>query len=139
MEVSSVDEIIRSMPWGIIGWYNFIKGANILYIGNREDSIAGFFYYREIDIDCLDINEMLKESAQESPKQYDYIICIACLEQSEDPVKDLKAMGKMLRPEGNLLLGMNNRLGIRYFCGDTDPYTGHVFDGVEGYIQNRRL
>ena len=49
------------------------------------------------------------------------------------PVEVLFSWKKMLKPNGVLLLAMNNRFGIRYFCVYRDRYTNSSFDGVDGY------
>ena len=135
MEVGTVGEIIRSFPLGLIGWHDFDREDRILYIGNEEDPIAGFFYSGGYEHDCLGIEDVTESQAYDNKERYGSIVCIAYLEQAKDPAACLKAIKIMLKPGGRLLLGMNNRLGLRYFCGDTDPYTGCAFDGVEGYIQ----
>ena len=51
---------------------------------------------------------------QEHREWFDYIISIENLEQEPDPRQVLEAWREMLRPAGRMLLGMNNRFGIRY-------------------------
>ena len=101
-------ELIKSIRSGILGWYDFPKEANILRIG---DSTA-----------CMDGSVL-----------YDFIISITDLEKEETPGQFLMQCRKLLKPDGHLLLALNNRLGLRYFCGDRDPYTGRNFDGIEDY------
>jgi len=69
---------------------------------------------------------------------YDYVLSVAAPERLKDPASLLTELRSRLKPDGRLLLGMNNRLGIRYFCGDKDPYTGQCFDGTDDYFRAYR-
>lgn len=64
---------------------------------------------------------------------YDVIVAADVIEYAYDPGKVLKRIRGLLRPEGKLLLAAGNRLGIRYFCGDQDAFSGKVYDGIENY------
>ena len=67
---------------------------------------------------------------------YDYIVGIDVIEESRYPQKLLNICHGLLKPEGRLVIGTENRYAIKYICGDRDPYTNHNFDGIENY---RRL
>ena len=73
---------------------------------------------------------------QTGTEQYDYIVGVDIIEESDQPVEVLRQCHKLLKPQGRLLLGAENRYAIKYMCGDRDPYTNHSFDGIENY---RRL
>lgn len=119
---------------GLIGWYTFEPDSNILVIG-EEDSLLvrglrhlGLSFGLAGSIECQDISWLASRE-----NLFDVIISVADLERTDKPQALLKAWRKVLKSDGKLLLGMNNRLGIRYFCGDRDPYTGQNFDSIEGY------
>jgi hypothetical protein len=54
-------------------------------------------------------------------------------ETIEKPVELLEYLKGKLNNNGRLFILMNNRLGLRYFCGDRDKYTGTVLDCLEDY------
>ena len=98
-----MEELIREIKKGVWSWYEFKPKAEI-YIADGKN-----------------IDEK---------KKYDYVISIAAIEKEIKPAEELKKYKKILKEDGCLLLGMNNRLGIKYFCGDRDPYTKRNFDGI---------
>lgn len=127
------EELIREIPKALLNWYDFRSGSRVLYIG-EEDSYAEVlkeYAGQMIYVNC----DRLKEAywQEEFEGHFDYAVCVEKLESDEEPRKLLNILFGILKPEGTLLLGMNNRLGLRYFCGDRDPYTNRNFDGIENY------
>lgn len=118
------------MQSGIIQWYEFEDGAKILVIDGNA-SLINFFENKKIEVSCLTSYEMIIN--KDIDLQYDYIVAINVLEHTDRPIMLLKKMRHFLKAEGLLLLGTDNRLGIRYFCGEQNPYTKEYFDGIEGY------
>ena len=102
------EELVNEIHKGLWKWYDFKPGSSILFIDDIDEEPQG---------------------------QFDYIVSIATLEKQLQPIELLKKFKTMLKPNGTLLLGMNNRLGIRYFCGDRDPYTKRNFDSIENYYR----
>lgn len=100
-------QLIQEIQSGLLGWYPFEEGKTIAYI-------------HELDVEKEQIS-------------YDYLISVADFEKTEEPEVFLQQCKKLLKPDGHLFLAVNNRMGIKYFCGDKDPYSGRNFDGIEGY------
>ncbi len=121
------DELIHEIPKGLLGWYDFQPGKTALYTGQSSDGLAEMLAERGLQVACCPIGEL------DGLERFDYIVSVADLETLADPEPVLARWRELLKPDGRLLLGMNNRLGTRYFCGDRDPYTGRNFDGVENY------
>ena len=106
----TTQEIIDNLPKAVLNWYPFEKDARIFVV--KEDTLQFFV---------------------DDTKQYDYVIVTTVWEKEKDPVRLFEIARKKLAPSGRLFVLMNNRLGIRYFCGDKDPYTDTVVDCLEDY------
>ena len=129
----SADEIIRDLPKALIRWYDFRAGAKVLFVsGGMPECEVLFEVLEEKGMDtvkaaALDLNEI--------SGTFDYIVAAGILERSRQPEDLLAKLGTMLKDSGRLLIGAENRLAIRYFCGDKDVFSGHVLDGIDGYVK----
>lgn len=103
------EEIINEIPKGLTMWYPF-ESENIKRINTQADL-----------------------TMEKEKKKFDYIVISSIIEGLREPGSFLHAVKGKLTSKGRVLIAMNNRLGIRYFCGDRDPYTGRNFDGIEDY------
>lgn len=121
------------MKKGILSWYEFQKNTTALCVQDNG-SITDILWKQGIRV----VNATIRETAREAflnlhAGSFDYVIAIGVLENCYEPGKMLGRWKHVLKEDGKFLLGTNNRLGIRYFCGDRDPFTNRSFEGVENY------
>lgn len=133
--------MIRDLPKGLIKWYEFCKEKKALCVTGGIDikeALCEVLVEKGLVVDRLDVHLFENETMvylQRSHKIYDYIIAIGVLEYCHDPAKVLCGLKSMLNATGRMILGTDNRLGIRYFCGDRDVFTNRNFDSIENYIR----
>ncbi|MCR4674758.1 MAG: adenylyltransferase/cytidyltransferase family protein [Lachnospiraceae bacterium] len=125
------EELIRDFRKGSLQWYPFPKGAEVLFIGKKEDALFEMLQNKHLSVEIREASYFSKEVNLE--KQYDYIVAIESLEVLPNYESVVEKLLDCLTTTGHFLLGVNNRLGIRYFSGDKDPYTNQVMDGVDNY------
>lgn len=140
MEDTTAQNLIRQIQGGLFAWYKFHKNAKVLYIGNEEDAYVDVLLERNLQVQFLSwekFSDWMDEDGFSTLMQqgkFDYVISVEYPERSKNLKNCLLRMKELTKPKGHLLLGMNNRLGARFLCGDRDPYTDGVMDGVEGYL-----
>lgn len=125
------DSISKEFPKALLSWYKFKKKSNTLLITDRANDVLKELL--EDKCGKVVVKNYLEEKQEDCFELYDYIVLSNVFEYYDNPVKELTKLKKNLKKDGHLLAGVNNRLGIKYFCGDRDPYTNHSFDGIENY------
>ncbi len=129
-----MEKRIGEIRKGLLRWYDFKTGSRILYIGNRNDAIVQLLASLDAAVFCAELQDTLKEDfAVCNRGVFDHLVSVGELEKSMEPGRALAAWKTLLKADGRMLLGMNNRLGLRYFCGDRDAYTGRSMDSIEDY------
>lgn len=127
-------DLVREMRQGLLAWYEFAAGGRALFVGKADSPWAEWLRSAGLEVMCAGL-EQTREAAwvAEHEGSFDYLISVADLERAAEPHRYLACWKSLLKERGRLLLGMNNRLGVRYLCGDREPYTSRSFDGVENY------
>lgn len=149
----------------IINWYPFEEGANCLEIGGGCGAITGALCeklesvkvvelskrralinhtrhqkYDNLEILVGNLNDMKFE------EKFDYITLNGVLEyagsftHTDEPYKDfLKQIKSYLKPNGKLIIAIENRYGLKYFAGANEDHTNKVFDSITGYEGNKSV
>lgn len=134
-ESSDTQSLIKDFSKGAFVWYNFRPDSSILYIYNQNADEAVLELLESKGRVAVCSAEKLL-SKQYGCEAYDYIVGIDIIEESRESLRLLKLCHALLKKDGRMLIGAENRYAVRYMCGDRDPYTNHNFDGIENY---RRL
>lgn len=143
----------------IIDWYDFKYDAEILEVGGGFGAITGRLCdkvrgvtvvekaeYRAKAIAqrystrkniCVITGDVLKLTYD---KKFDYIVVNGVLGTSGCGTDDisayadfLKKLSLLLKEQGKILFTIENRLGIKYFCGVKEKYSNTAFMGINRY------
>lgn len=121
----------RRMAQGLIAWEEFPAGEKALVVGDAPGMAE---LLQRLGMEVVQATSAAVCSG-EAEGPFAVIVMVAEPERVAEPQRLLEASRGLLGPHGRLLLGMNNRLGLRYWCGDADPYSGRSLDSLENYAQ----
>lgn len=146
----------------IINWYNFKDGARILEIGSGCGAVtealvknknikvvANELSERRATINahrnkqCENLEIVIGNLQEYKPKEkFDYVVCIGVLEyagtfiNADKPYNEfINLLKSFLKPNGVILLAIENKLGLKYLSGAREDHTGGFFDGINNYPQ----
>lgn len=125
--------IEKNLYQGLIFWMEFEETDSILLLGKARE-YKSFFLNLKCQVCSPTLHEVYTDRfIKDYTDSFDYIIGIEILEIESNPEQLLCIVKGLLRSKGKLLLGTDNRIGLRYFCGDIDPFTQRCFDGLDNY------
>ncbi len=149
---------------GLLSWYEFKKEAKILEIGAGFGALTGLLCDRGSYVAVTERSAVRAEALNQRWEhkdnlhvyagewseidfgvRFDYIIITGILERAcngsknrQDYVDYLKKVFRLLKEDGILLLSVDNRLGLKYFCGARESHGGNAFEGINSYPHGTR-
>ena len=125
----------RELPKAIIKWYEIKKESRVACVVYEEGNSARIAEALEemgLQVERLAL-DALETNAGYQGEGYDIMVAVDILEYAKDAAALLTHIKSLLKSDGRFLLAADNRLGIRYFCGDQDFFTNKNYDGIENY------
>ena len=143
----------------ILNWYPFKPGASVLEIGGGFGAVTGALCDKCARVTSVELSKRRAEGLFarhkdrdnlkvivgnlndiEFDEKFDYITLIGVLEyacaftDAPDPFTAfLRKLRGLLKPDGRLLIAIENRFGLKYWCGAEEDHTGNAMDGIDGY------
>lgn len=150
---------LSDMRHTLLDWLPVKKGSTVLEIGAGCGAITGLLCEKFEQVVCVELSKrrsMINAARNKNydnlkimvgnfqdiqiTEKYDYVTLIGVLEYSasymgsEMPYEDmLNRVKNYLKPDGKLIIAIENRNGLKYWAGATEDHTGGWFDGVEDY------
>lgn len=155
----TVNNTFSSVRENILNWYPFRKNCDILEIGAGMGAVTGLLCNKAKSVTAIEMNEIRAEIIRKrhvdkknltvvsedinnwnDTHKYDYIVMIGVFEYAgiftngNTPfITFLNNVKKHLKDDGILLCAIENRFGLKYWCGAAEDHIGEPFVGIEGY------
>lgn len=149
----------------LLDWYPFNSEGSLLEIGSGCGALTGLFARKVKKVTCIELSErrslinayrnqqydnvsIMLGSFQDIKitEKYDYITLIGVWEYaglyvtSEEPYMDmLKIVKQYLKPNGKLLIAIENKMGLKYWNGALEDHTGTRYAGLTDYINVKNI
>ena len=156
---------LTSVRENILNWYPFKKEGTCLEIGSGCGAITGLLCRRLARVVSVELSKRRAEinfarhshlenleirvgnqNDMEFSEGFDYVVLNGVFEyamsftEGEYPYETfLMNISKFLKPDGVILIAIENRLGLKYFAGAPEDHTDGYFDGIRGYRDNRSV
>lgn len=143
----------------IIAWYPIKKTQSVLEIGSGCGAITGILAEQADKVTCVELSkrrslinayrnkncdnvEILVGNFEEIEitEKYDYVTLIGVFEYAahyisgENPYENmLRRVQKFLKPDGKILIGIENKMGMKYLNGAKEDHLSKPFLGIEDY------
>lgn len=156
---------LSDMRQALFGWYDMPKDADVLEIGCGFGALTGVLAERAAHVAALDDSlfraracakrwdkkdnlDVYAGQLRNIPfsQRFDVVTLVDILPRVADGEKSLapyvaylKSLLAYLKPQGRLLIAMDNRLGLKFFCGEGDPYSDELFGELSGNVGRGRL
>ncbi|MGD2095907.1 MAG: class I SAM-dependent methyltransferase, partial [Phycisphaerales bacterium] len=150
---------LSPVRWNLLKWYPFDDQAELLEIGAGCGALTGLFCSKLKNVVSLEYSyqralvtaqrysncsnlEVIAGGLQEYEENrlFDYITVIGVLEYAaifyggDKPFESfLKKVSTMLKPEGKLILAIENKIGLKYIAGAPEDHTGRIFESIYNY------
>jgi len=147
----------------VLEWFPFERDSTLLEIGAGCGALTGMFCEKVDQVTVVELSERrAKIIAARYPsadnltifagrfedvpveERYDYVTLIGVLEyagryaRSTDPYRNLlRRAREHLKDDGTLILAIENKLGLKYWAGAPEDHSGKLFQGLEGYPDER--
>lgn len=146
----------------LLQWYPFEKNESLLELGAGCGAITELLCQKLGSVTAIELSKKRSEINMyrnkdaknleimvgnlndiEIDNKFDYVTLIGVLEYTrsfinkDNPYKVLfEKIKKWLKPNGKLIIAIENKFGIKYWTGAKEDHTGRSFDGLEGYVHN---
>ena len=146
----------------IVDWIPMKKTDKVLEVGSGCGAITGALARKAGSVTCVDLSKKrslinayrhsecdnvtihvgnFKDIEPELPSDYDFICLIGVFEYGQSyiggdtPYEDfLKLLLPHLKPDGRIVIAIENKYGLKYFAGCKEDHLGTWFSGIENYV-----
>lgn len=155
----SINNTFSAVRWNLLNWYPFRENADILDVGAGMGSMTGLLCRKGRSVTALEMNDaranviraryaeaknltVINENINtwNTDQKFDYVVVVGAMEyaaifdHSEHPhVRFLESAKKFLKPDGIILLAIENQYGLKYWLGGAEDHHQKPFVGINGY------
>ena len=149
---------LSDMRTGLLGWYDFPKNAQVLELGCEFGALTGMLCDKAAHVTVVEHSmfrahttvkrwqdrdnlDVYVGSMFDIPfrRKFDVIVMVDSFaglgngSPGHAPyVEYMRFLQDFLAPQGKVLIAIDNRLGLKFFCGARDPYSGEPFGELGG-------